>query len=176
VQRYHVLTERMLPSLSAHPSPPNVIAISSDGRILLSASPAPLAVYLHDQRFSGNGYVHFCPRETNANITCAAFQASSDISESPNTDFLLGFQDGMVAVYRVSAPSIPHDSVPSHNQETVSMHLRPLLVGATTSLHKAAMGGCTAAEFVPGYRSRIVSTGRDGQCRLVDFGGTILRT
>jgi hypothetical protein len=168
----------MLPPLSAHPSPPNVIAISSDGRIVLSASPAPLAVYLHDQRLNGNGHVQFCPRETNANITCAAFQASSDIRESSNTHFLLGFQDGMVAVYRVLVPTIPHDSVQSNNQEMLPIHFRPVLVGATKSLHKPAMGGCKAAEFVPGYKSRIVSTGRDGRCRLVDFGdgGTILRT
>jgi WD40 repeat protein len=172
------LTERMLPPLSAHPSPLNIIAISSDGRILLSASLAPLTVYLNDQRLSGNGFVQFCPREANANITCAAFQTPSDIRESSNAHFLLGFQDGMVAVYRVSISPIPHDSVTSHNQETLSIHLRPVLVGATKSLHKAAMGGCTAAAFVPGYRSRIVSTGRDGRCRLVDFGdgGTILRT
>jgi hypothetical protein len=168
----------MLPPLSAHPSPPNVIAISSDGRILLSASAAPLAVYFHDQRLNGNGHVQFCPRETNANITCAAFQTSSDICESSNTHVLLGFQDGMVAVYRVTVLSIPYCSAQSHNQETLPIYFRPVLVGATKSLHKAAMGGCTAAEFVPGYKSRIISTGRDGRCRLVDYrdGGTILRT
>ena len=45
-------------------------------------------------------------------------------------------------------------------------------------LHKAAMGGITAAAFVPGYASRVVSIGHDGRCRLVDFkgGGKILRT
>jgi hypothetical protein len=40
------------------------------------------------------------------------------------------------------------------------------------------MGGITAAEFIPGYKSRVASIGQDGRCRLIDFegGAKVLRT
>jgi hypothetical protein len=40
------------------------------------------------------------------------------------------------------------------------------------------MGGLVAADFIPGFTARVVSVGKDGKCRLVDFDGgtTILRT
>ena len=178
VQVYHIPTAALLPPLGAHPSPPNVIAISNDGCVLLSASPAPLVVYLHDRRFGGNGHVQLSPTDTGAAITCAAFRVPSDIPGSSNTRFLLGFQDGTVAVYRMLVPPLPHYSEGGHPEGLQSIQFRPIRVSAVKNLHKAAMGGCTAAEFVPNYRSRIISTGRDGRCRLVDYGdgGTILRT
>lgn len=95
-----------------------------------------------------------------------------------HTYFVLGFQDGTLALYRVSVqPLSPHDKVPPLDQ-TRSAQVDAIRVGAMKKLHKAAMGGIVAAAFIPGYTSRIVSVGQDGRCRLVDFdgGGKILRT
>lgn len=66
----------------------------------------------------------------------------------------------------------------SHPNQTQALIQQPLKVGSIRKLHKAAMGGITAAEFIPGYKSRAISIGHDGRCRLVDFedGGTVLRT
>jgi hypothetical protein len=56
--------------------------------------------------------------------------------------------------------------------------LQPVRVGAIKKLHKPSMGGVIAAEFLPGFTSRVISIGHDGRCRLVDFegGGKVLRT
>jgi hypothetical protein len=51
-------------------------------------------------------------------------------------------------------------------------------MGLMKKVHKPAMGGICAAEFIPGYKARVVSIGHDGKCRIVDFaqGAEILRT
>lgn len=175
---YHISTAQLFPPLSPHPSPPNVIAVSSDGNILLSASSVPPVIYMHDQRLGGSGSVRFFPTDSDAAVTCAAFKASVDSHQPSRTQFALGFQDGMVAVYRVSLPRLPQNSEGSRFDQIRPAQLQPARVGVMQKLHKGAIGGCTAVEFIPGYRSRIVSTGHDGRCRLVDFGygGKILRT
>jgi hypothetical protein len=56
--------------------------------------------------------------------------------------------------------------------------MQPVRIGAIKKVHKPAMGGVSAAEFIPGFKSRVVSIGHDGKVRLVDFerGGKVLRT
>jgi WD40 repeat protein len=168
----------MLPASQPHPSPPNVLAISSDGNILLSASPSPPTILLQDQRWAGGASVSLCPVDTPSATTCAAFQGPRKSVEPSYTQFVLGFQDGTLVLYKVHLPFLAQ----SHSSTRVDQHrpfqLQPVRVEAIRKLHKTAMGGIKAAAFIPGYSSRVVSVGHDGRCRLVDFegGGKKLRT
>lgn len=168
----------MLPVIQTHPSPPNVITISSDGSVLLSASPSPPTIYLQDRRWGGSVSINFHPTDSQSSVSCSAFQPYPSPATLSYTCFLLGFQDGTLALYRLFLPqcSGKHKEVRRHQNQV--FHLQPVRVGAIKKLHKAAMGGISAAEFIPGYRSRVVSIGHDGRCRLVDFegGGKVLRT
>jgi len=84
----------------------------------------------------------------------------------------------MLAMYRLSLSPMSLHCMASHVRYLQSFQLQPVRIGAIRKLHKAAMGGITAAAFIPHYKSRIVSIGHDGRCRLVDFdgGGEVLRT
>jgi WD40 repeat protein len=166
VQAYDIPSAELLPPQQPHPSPPNVLAVSSDANVLLSASPAPPTIYLQDRRWSGSACVRFQLTDTHTPVSCAAFQMFDGCSY---TNFVLGFQNGQLAVYRLYVPDAS-SARPSH--------LQPVRIGAIQKLHKAAMGGITAAAFIPGYKSRVVSIGLDGRCRLVDFadGAQVLRT
>ena len=166
VQAYDIPSTELLPPQQPHPSPPNILAVSSDANVLLSASPAPPTIYLQDRRWDGSACVRFQLTDTHTPVSCAAFQT---LDGSSYTRFVLGFQNGQMAVYRLYVPDAS-SARPSH--------LQPVRVGAIQNLHKAAMGGITAAAFIPGYKSRVVSIGVDGRCRLVDFadGAQALRT
>ncbi|KAI8938732.1 hypothetical protein NX059_004599 [Plenodomus lindquistii] len=171
VQAYSIPTAQLLPYLPPHPSPPNALAISDNGDILISASPTPPTVFLQDRRWGGSAPVTFQSTDAYSPVTCAAFKTSPQSPSS--TTFLLGFQDGALALYRIQLSNQRKPSHPRHHP-----HLQPIRIGAIAKLHKAAMGGIKAAEFLSGYKARIVSIGHDGRCRLVDFenGGSVLRT
>lgn len=178
MQAYSVSSDTLLPSLSPHPSPPNTIAISVNGALLLSTSPSPPTIYLQDQRHGGNGPVHFCPADARAPASCAAFQQSAAPEELSYTRFVIGFQDGLLVMYRIFLPSLQERHRTLHKSQMQGFRLQPTRVGVVKQLHKAAMGGISAVDFIPGYKSRTVSIGHDGKCRLVDFEGgvKILRT
>lgn len=166
-----------MPSKSAHPSPPDTLALSSNGNVLLSASPDPPTIYLQDTRWGGTAPVKFQPRDTHSPARCAAFQNCDAMTQPSRIRFVLGFRDGSLGVYRLFLPPLPRYNT-TKMQHMLSFQLLPVRVGIIRKLHKAAMGGITAAEFIPGYTARIVSIGQDGRCRLVDFvgGGKVLRT
>jgi WD40 repeat protein len=168
----------MLPSQQPHPSPPSVLAISNNGSVLLSASPTPPTIYIQDLRWGGSAPMSYCPRDARAPVTCATFHASDGSRQHPYTSFLLGFQDGRMELYRLFLPTSSGHNKYRHMHHAQSLQLRPVRVDTIKSLHKAATGGITAAEFLPGYESRIVSIGNDGRCQLVDFknGGKVLTT
>lgn len=161
-----------------HPSPPNALAISSNGNVLISASPTPPTIHLQDIRLGGSAPVNFQPTDAYSPVSCAAFQVSESSVQPSYTNFVLGFRNGALAMYRLYLPSTTKKRQVSHAHHAQSFQLQPVRVGAIRKLHKPAMGGITAAEFIPGYKSRIVSIGHDGRCRLVDFegGGKLLRT
>jgi WD40 repeat protein len=168
----------MLPSQQPHQSPPNVIAVSSNGSVLISASPEPPTIYIQDRRCGGSVPTRFHPTDAHIPVSCAAFQSCDDPVQRLCLNFLLGFQNGKIVMYRfyLSTPPRHHKHRYSHGEQR--SELQPIRVGEIKSLHKATMGGIAAAEFVPGHKSRIVSIGYDGRCRLVDCagGGKILRT
>lgn len=168
----------MLPPQQPHPSPPNVIAISGDCSVLISASPTPPTIYIQDRRWGGSAPTNFHPTDALTAVTCAAFQAHSDSAQASYTNFVLGFQDGKMVMYRIFPRTPRKHRKYSQLDRVQSFQLQPVRVGAIKKLHKASMGGVTAAEFIPGYTSRVVSIGHDGRCRLVDFegGGKVLRT
>lgn len=177
VQAYCVPTAEMLPAPLSHPSPPNVIAVSGHGSVLLSASPSPPTIYLQDRRWGGGAPVNFHPTDAQSPVSCAAFQMCRASQKPSDTRFLLGFQDGTLALYKLFLPPRSRSHESPYRRDAQAFHLQPVRVGVIKRLHKAAMGGTMAAEFLPGYTSRIVSVGYDGRCRLVDFeGGKVLRT
>ncbi|KAF1914036.1 WD40-repeat-containing domain protein, partial [Ampelomyces quisqualis] len=167
VQAYSIPTAVMLPSQQPHPSPPNVIAVSSDGSVLLSASPSPPTIYLQDRRRGDSAPVTFQPMDASAPVSCAAFQKHDGLMEPLYTNFLLGFQDGRMVMYRLYLPSQKKQSEHCDADNRMQVcRLQPVRVGATKKLHKPVMGGVIAAEFLPEYKSRIISIGNDGRCRL----------
>ncbi|KAF2621299.1 hypothetical protein BU25DRAFT_483102 [Macroventuria anomochaeta] len=174
IQAYSLPTGDLLPSFHSHPSPPNVVAISNDGDVLLSASPSPPTILLQNRRWAGLAAVNFKPTDTSSALTCAAFQAFDGTPQSSYIQFVLGFKDGILAMYKVFLPSLSQSRHAPHADQILDFQLQPVRVGAMSKLHKAAMGGVTAAAFIPGYKSRVVSIGHDGRCRLVDFEATSL--
>ncbi|KAJ4357408.1 uncharacterized protein N0V89_001983 [Didymosphaeria variabile] len=177
IQAYCIPTGELLPPPQIHPSPPSILSISSDGNILLSASPAPPKIYLQDLRFGGSASVSFQPADARSPAAFATFQ-SNEIPTPSYTSFLLGFQDGTLSLYRLALPTRRQSYQDLHHNQTQAFLLRPTRIGCIRKLHKPAMGGITAAEFIPGYKARAVSVGHDGRCRLVDLEGRgqVLRT
>ncbi|CAO2657145.1 Nn.00g032710.m01.CDS01 [Neocucurbitaria sp. VM-36] len=159
VQAYSISTAQLLPALLSHPSPPNTIAVSSNGGVLLSASPDPPTIYLQDRRWGGIAPVTFRPTDARSPVTCAAFHTFDDTVQPTYTNFILGFLDGTVAMYHFFLPSLSDPRGTSHTHPMQSFQLQPVSVGAIQKLHKAAMGGVTAVEFIPGYKSRIHVSG-----------------
>ncbi|ORY04670.1 hypothetical protein BCR34DRAFT_604768 [Clohesyomyces aquaticus] len=180
IQAYSIPNAELLPPLQTHPSPPNVLAISKPGAMLLSASPKPPTVFIQDLRMRGNAPISFHPNRSQSSIVCASFHDNDLPPRKGYCVFVLGFQDGTLALYRLMIPEglrWPNAGDPNLPSRAFQLH-QPSKLGFFKRLHKAAMGGISAAEFIPGYKSRVVSVGHDGRCRLVDFedGGSILRT
>jgi hypothetical protein len=122
--------------------------------------------------------VNYRSTDANAPVSCAVFRVEEDEAEHSYTLFVLGFQDGRLVLYRLFLPRSSRHRNHRYSHHAQSFQLQPVRIAAIGKLHKAAMGGIAAAEFLPGYKSRIVSIGHDGRCRLVDFegGGKVLRT
>ncbi|KAF2814730.1 WD40 repeat-like protein [Mytilinidion resinicola] len=156
VQTYSIAHSRFLESAQTHPSPPTVVATSSNSELLLVASDSPPTISIQNLS-TRNQPLEFLPLASLSRVVCASFHPSR------STTFILGFADGTLAAYRMPTPS-------------GWLALRPPFeIGRYERLHKASMGGIVAAEFIYGYDARVASVGRDGKCRLVDFGrGTVM--
>ncbi|KAF2440412.1 hypothetical protein P171DRAFT_420097, partial [Karstenula rhodostoma CBS 690.94] len=155
IQAYCIPTGELLPPPQIHPSPPTILSISWDGNILLSASSAPPKICLQDLRFGGSASVSFQPADTKTYAVFATFQRYEGTNPSC-TSFLLGFQDGTLSIYRLVLPT-RRQSYHSVYLNQTQAFLQPTRVGCIKKLHKPAMGGVTAAEFIPGYKARTVS-------------------
>ncbi|KAI4629718.1 uncharacterized protein J4E87_002904 [Alternaria ethzedia] len=145
VQAYSIPNDELLPSLPSHPSPPSAIAISSNGTVLLSASPNPPTIYLQDQRWGRSAAVNFRPTDARSAATCAAFQQPDGPAQLSYTNFVIGFQDGLLAMYRLFLPSLRKRSEDSRVHQPQFFQLQPVRVGVIKKLHKPAMG---AVEWV----------------------------
>ncbi|KAF1354553.1 hypothetical protein EJ07DRAFT_158453 [Lizonia empirigonia] len=159
VYAYSLPTGDLLHSSPPHPSPPNVVAVSHNGNILLSASPSPPTILLQDRRWGSSAPLYLQPIDSPSASTCAAFQTFDGSLHPVATYFVLGFQDGTLAMYRASLPSLSQDDRFPLADQIQSVQLQAARIGAMKKLHKAAMGGVTAAAFIPGYTSRVHVSG-----------------
>lgn len=171
IQRYSTERSKLLAPSQAHGSPPVALAVSPTGHLLISASENPPAVYLKNLK-QNSAPILIEPRASHTAVSKIAFHP-----ERANV-FLLAFRDGTVAAF--DATKISRNRTGSlANQETVNAgeisHL-PLLHRTTSESPNAP--SFSDAAFLPGYKTRAITTGSDGRCRLIDFadGGVILRT
>ncbi|KAI4850422.1 WD40 repeat-like protein [Aureobasidium sp. EXF-8845] len=190
IQHYSINESRLLDSPSHHPSPPTVLAVSPTSHLMLSASEKPTVIYLQNLTLKTSA-IQLHPAASNAAVATASFHP-----ERPNI-FLLAFKDGTIAAYdatklaRSCVVRTGGNSRPAANGHAgeISHFLNLHRVTNTRNLSdppdaspNATVGGrsvaITGAAFLPGFRTRAISVGADGRCRLVDFevGGKILRT
>lgn len=165
----------MLPEQHPHPSHPSVFAISQQGDLMISSSSAPPTVYCQGQALLESPLVKIEPTELLSPVTCIAFCPTNTGGTSSIT-FVLGFRDGSISLYRVRRQIFRQEA--RHTLEAHHHQVLPTRVATVPKLHKATMGGVSAAAFIPGYKSRVISVGHDARCRMVDFkdGGKIIRT
>ncbi|KAL1647801.1 hypothetical protein SLS58_002602 [Diplodia intermedia] len=181
VQSYSLRQASLLEPSHTHPSPPTVLAISPTSHLLLSASETPPNIFLQNLTLRTPA-LQLQPRASASAVEAAAFHP-----DRPNV-FLLAFKDGTLAAY--DATRILGKAGRGGSSGEVGrfkgLHAVTNRVGANL---RAEMGddqrvtgdrsvSITSAAFLPGHRSRAVSVGADGRCRLLDFeyGGNILRT
>ncbi|KAI4742690.1 WD40 repeat-like protein [Aureobasidium sp. EXF-12298] len=190
IQHYSINESRLLDSPSNHPSPPTVLAVSPTSHLMLSASEKPTVIYLQNLTLK-TAAIQLHPSASSAAIATASFHP-----ERSNI-FLLAFKDGTIAAYdatriaRSSAPRTGSTSRPATNGHTGEIshfsnlhritNVRNLSDPPDASLDTkigSKSVAITGAEFLPGFRTRAISVGADGRCRLIDFegGGKILRT
>lgn len=190
IQHYSINESRLLDSPSHHPSPPTVLAVSPTSHLILSASEKPTVIYLQNLTLKTSA-IQLHPSASNAAVATASFHP-----ERPNI-FLLAFKDGTVAAYdttklaRSNVARTGGNSRPSTNGHAGEIsHFSNLhrvtniknLSDPSDASPNATIGSksvaITGAAFLPGFRTRAISVGADGRCRLVDFeaGGKILRT
>ena len=152
--------------------------MSTDGDMLLSASPSPPTIFIQDLRFGCHTAVNWQPADVQSPAILAAFRDEVYMSASRYTYLVVGFQDGTLSLFKTAKSSRRGSYLDTNVNPTQVVSPQPVRAASIKKLHKVAMGGMTAAAFLPGYKSRVVSVGHDGRCRLVDFegGGRILRT
>lgn len=190
IQCYSVHESRMLDPTQTHPSPPTVMAVNATGQLMISASELPPILYLQNLTLRTPALQLF-PSASTSSVVLAAFHP-----ERPNL-FMLAFRDGTLAAYDATQFARRNGTKMDVNS---SLHKddKAAEIGRFHKLHRTiakanpeseasfapadAPGmtsiGITGAVFLPGYRSRAVTAGADGRCRIVDFeeGGQILRT
>ncbi|KAI4721815.1 WD40 repeat-like protein [Aureobasidium sp. EXF-10727] len=189
IQHYSIHESRQLDPLSSHPSPPTVLAVSPTSHLMLSASENPTVVYLQNLILKTTA-IQLHPSASSAAVATASFHP-----ERPNV-FLLAFKDGTIAAYDAtkigrSSERTCNKSVPATNGHAGEIshfsnlhritNIRNLSDPPDASLNTTIGSksvAITGAAFLPGFRTRAVSVGADGRCRLIDFeaGGRILRT
>ncbi|EME49891.1 hypothetical protein DOTSEDRAFT_20297 [Dothistroma septosporum NZE10] len=171
IQHYSTEKQRLLDPAQKHHAAPLALAISPTGHLLLSASQDPPTVFLKSLAHDTSPLV-IQPQASDAAVCCAAFHP-----ERPNV-FLLAFRDGTVAAYDAT-------KMPRHNRGTYAnqQSVNDGEIAHVQRVHRTSAGDAVAAPiagvaFLPGYKTRVVTAGRDGRCKLVDLakGGETMRT
>ncbi|TKA32520.1 hypothetical protein B0A50_01628 [Salinomyces thailandicus] len=178
IQRYSTEHVRVLSSSQAHHSAPVALGVSPSGHLMVSASDDPPCVYVKNLSYNSSP-VLLEPRASEAAVCAVAFHP-----ERPNI-FLLGFRDGTLAAYDGTRVGRKQHGTQS-NQGAVNDGEVARFMGLHRTTAKAVTktgisikpASISRAAFLQGYKTRAVSVGSDGRCRLVDFadGGIILRT
>lgn len=178
VHRYSTERSRLIDPSQSHQNAPVALAVSPTGHLVLSASQTPPVVYLKNVTHNSPP-LQLQPVASAAPVSCVAFHP-----ERPNV-FLLAFHDGTLAAY--DAIRIPR------NERAVFADQQNANIGEIAHLQKLHRAGVSAegtsersilaapvvgAAFLPGFKTRAVTVGRDGRCKLIDFakGGVTLRT
>ncbi|KAK3720153.1 hypothetical protein LTR37_003977 [Vermiconidia calcicola] len=171
IQRYSTERSRLLSPSRSHASPPVALAVSPTGHLMVSASDNPPVIYLKNLTHN-SAPVLIESRASQTAVSVITFHP-----ERPNI-FLLAFRDGTLAAF--DATRIARNSHGAFaNQQSVNFteiaHL-PKVHRTTSGVSKTV--SITDVAFLPGYKTRGISVGGDGRCRLVDFadGGAVLRT
>ncbi|KXS97952.1 hypothetical protein AC578_3392 [Pseudocercospora eumusae] len=172
IQQYSVERSRLLAPAQQHNSSPAAVAISPTGHMLLSASSSPPEVCL--QNLAHNSLPTLVmPEASSASVCCAAFHP-----ERPNI-FMLAFRDGTVSAYDATRVKKDYNSSRKDGEisHIPSLH-RSVVFGTASAGRSDIAAPVIAAAFLPGFKTRAVSVGHDGRCRLFDFanGGVVLRT
>lgn len=191
--------ERVISTTFPHPSPPTVQILSKDSSVLITASERPVVIYVHNLRSLTAPPILY-PQASSSPVTSGEFHPDR------KGVFLLCFLDGTIASYNISKGFSGKFSEDKQSHlmglhgcekscfkrlhKTVDISTEPSSIRTSTEkirMNKSnflenrivnAAYPIAGAAFVPGYRSRAVSTGADGKCRLIDFEneGKILRT
>lgn len=178
IQHYSTERSRLLEPAQLHTATPTAMAVSPSGHLIISATDNPPVVHLRNLAHNSAPYT-FQPNASAAGIDGISFHPErADI-------FMLCFRDGSAAAYdakKLSRGAI--DSKASHRvvadgqiSHVAGLH-RPMISGeviaGTAKVQKAISGSA----FLPGFKLRAVTAGRDGRCRVVDFegAGTVSRT
>lgn len=203
VQYYSVVNEEIEDVGKEHPMPPTVLAVSPDGDLLISASEKPTVVLLQNLR-SRRLARQLHPKASDKSVVVAAFHPERSMifllafKDGSLAAYELqnrggGHKKGGIDVINASQDL---NGTTKEIGRFNRLHRMTNCGGTdpTGILDSAALGGwdegtnttsigsksvaISGAAFLPGYKSRAVSVGGDGRCRLVDFehGGTILNT
>lgn len=171
IQRYSTERSRLLDPTNIHPSSPVALAISPTGHMMVSASDQPPTVYMKNLA-QNTSPILIEPRASRAAVSVIAFHP-----ERANI-FLMAFRDGSVAAYDCTRVG-RHQGGQYADQYGVG-HGQ---IASFSKLHRATtetstLASITGATFLPGFKTRAITVGSDGRCRVVDFAGKgeVLRT
>ncbi|KAM3415940.1 hypothetical protein BST61_g9431 [Cercospora zeina] len=176
IQQYSLTTSRLLEPLQKHESAPVALAVSCNGDLMLSASSDPPAIYLRNTAQDARSIL-IQPNASTAPVCAAAFHP-----ERPNM-FLLGFRDATAAAFdatKLANIAGTYSTQLKAGWEIASLQNLHRKVTAEDFLSEATsiVSPIAGVAFLPGFKLRAVTAGRDGRCRIVDFanGGIVLRT
>ncbi|CAL8576655.1 hypothetical protein XPA_002521 [Xanthoria parietina] len=191
VQAYDLERSTLLASAYEHPTSPNAFAVSSTSHLLLSASESPPVIQLTNL-LRGTRPLLLRPQCSSASVVVVEFHP-----ERGNI-FMLAFADGTCAVY--DAAFIFRDDGKGERRSGASAvevrwevaHIKGLhapgeitsttpsshstdVIGVDPSMNRDRVIGITAAAFIPGHKTTVITAGSDGKCCLLDFAASEAR-
>ncbi|KAK4890724.1 hypothetical protein LTR27_010651 [Elasticomyces elasticus] len=140
----HSSSKKQTP-IQSHATAPIALACSST--FVVSASDDPPITYVKD--LASDRTVLLKPQASDAAVIKATFHPDRDHV------FSLGFRDGTIAAYNAGELSRS-----GHDGE----------IGHLTTVHS----GMTGLAFIPGTKSRAISVGSDGRCKLLDLESSVV--
>nr|OQO21424.1 hypothetical protein B0A51_10174 [Rachicladosporium sp. CCFEE 5018] len=174
VQCYSTEGQRLLSPPEVLASSPVVLAVSPNGGLMVTAERDPPSVYLKYLRGTTPSTMVVL-QSSGTGVAVTAFHP-----DRPEV-FLLGFEDGTLAVIDVSRlANVANDGLYADQKRVGKAELGRIrnLHKSTTSRSRSRDKSITGAAFLPDRALRVISVGADGRCRLSDFSGkpTILWT
>ena len=171
IQRYSQERSQLLDPARFHASPPVALAVSPSGQLMVSASDHPPVVYLSNL-LHGSSPILIESRTSMAAVSVISFHP-----ERANI-FLLAFRDGSVAAHDASRIGRIHGGLYANQNDVRSGEICSIRKLHRATTDGAKLASMTGAAFLPGFKTRAITVGSDGRCRVIDFAGKgeILRT